>query len=684
VYEIDVVAPVRALAEDLRSFGKAGGFRRNVGGPPPPRLLELRTVRARADLEHLETREAARCVVADVIAAYLEERLGDALRAFLQVDKPTSWSARDLMTRRAQAGAKLTSPKKPQGISGRTWEREYEASACEELSAALLATDAALKRREEMARATPAARQWPLTLAVLPFRHSAHALDEELVEGFADDIVGRLARVAGLDVISTTTSRGWLLEPDPLAAARDKAGVHLVITGTIRKLGDALHVTTRLEETTTHATQWAADFEFEVADLLAAQSRVADAVVEVLNPPHGGGTLALRGGDTGDSEAYELYVRGRALAARNSEADVDVALDLLKRALAIDGSFANAHASLGYALWRQYFSGWAGTEALDEALGAVQCALQLDPQSAEARLTKIRIFWDIGWHEEALHEGQIAVTANAQSRVGRLAFARALNNAGLADLALPLTRSVLISEPREVTARKLLIWNLLMTGNAEEAVAEGRAYLALNRSDANTSWAVAGALLAQGRPEEAADICSQGLRADPTDVTLWLLKGYVLRIAGAAERAEQTWDEGAATVAARLRQVRENERVSAFLANIYAALGNAAAARDAVSRVEKSKPASGYLAYRCAAALAELRDVDGALTRLQAAIDNGFLSVQLLRFEEHFGLATLRRTLLYARRTEALERKVETLRAQYGPLVEVLTSRNGGSYGSEK
>lgn len=674
-----------ALGLALNAFGKSGGFRKNATLPVPEGLMQARSVQLRAETEHLDPLEAARLVVSEAIDSRIEERLGRALQVFLQTDKPTNWNARDVTTRRAQAGAKLTSSAKPTGLSGRTWERQYELAACLELASAIMDMDAQIERREAVTAQRRLTRAWPLTLAVLPFRYGGDMLDEPLVDGFADDIISCLARVPGLTVISPTASRAWMLEADPLEAARKRADVDLVVSGAIRQLDTVLHVTLRIEETTGHTTRWAESFDLEASDMLAAQAAIAAAVLDVLNPPQTRAPLVLTGGDTTDPEAYELYLRGRGLMMRNTEADVDVALGLFDRAIKIDETFANAHAGRGYALWRQYFSGWAGRSALEYALGCVDRALKLDPSAVAARLTKVRMCWDLGWHAEGLREGQLAVAANTHARQARLALARALNNAGLADLALPLTKSILIAEPKEVAARKLLIWNLLMTGNYDDAAADGRDYLALNRNDANTAWAVAGALLAGHHYDEATHVCTQALRADPTDATLWLLKGYVFRAAGAGVEATSSWEEGAAIVSARIRQVQENERFRAFLANIHAALGDAEVARSAIERVEESQPDCSYLAYRCAGALAELKDTDGALQRLQRAITNGFLSVQLLRFEERFGFANVKDTSLYKRRSAALEKTVDALRRQYTPLVEALTaSRNGGADDEEE
>ncbi|MGI9064471.1 MAG: hypothetical protein ACR2FQ_11770, partial [Pseudonocardiaceae bacterium] len=56
--------------------------------------------------------------------------------------------------------------------------------------------------------------------------------------------------------------------------------------------------------------------------------------------------------------AYELYLRGQGLLAANDKQRIEAATVLLDRALDIDPRFARAQAARGYALWRQYFSGW--------------------------------------------------------------------------------------------------------------------------------------------------------------------------------------------------------------------------------------------------------------------------------------------------------------------------------------
>lgn len=169
--------------------------------------------------------------------------------------------------------------------------------------------------------------------------------------------------------------------------------------------------------------------------------------------------------------AYELYLRGQGLLTTNEKQRVEAAATLLGRALDIDPHFARAQAARGYAQWRQYFSGWGSNlSTLERALCDVDIALRLDPGSIGARTALIRICWDMGWHERALEIGRAIYVKNSDSLDATLAFARALNNAGMAEVALPLTRAVLHVDPTDPTALKLLIWNHLMVGDCTSAL----------------------------------------------------------------------------------------------------------------------------------------------------------------------------------------------------------------------
>jgi tetratricopeptide (TPR) repeat protein len=362
-------------------------------------------------------------------------------------------------------------------------------------------------------------------------------------------------------------------------------------------------------------------------------------------------------------KAYELYLRSVGLLATNNEQDLSVGLAMLDTALSLDPNFANAHAHRGYALWRKYFSGWdAEFETLWSALGSVEQALDLDPSCTAAKMTLIRICWDFGWHERAVIEGTEAFSDNPGSLEATLALARSYNNAGLADLALPLTQRVLAIDKGNPTALKLLTWNYLMVREYSKVCEIGSTYLPRQPLDSNTPWAVAMAHLYLGHVEAAIHLAKQGLHADRSNFTLWVLLGYIHREGGDEPSAQACWLEGIDTVKARLASFPQNLRVRAWLANLQAGTGQRTRALETMQAVRAAAPTNGYLLYRLAQACAELEELDMALELLKASIATGFLSVQLMRCEEICGFKRLVRLSSYQAISIDLERKVDLLR----------------------
>jgi len=365
--------------------------------------------------------------------------------------------------------------------------------------------------------------------------------------------------------------------------------------------------------------------------------------------------------------AYELYLRGQGLLATNERQWIDAAVTLLDRALDIDPRFTRAQAARGYAMWRQYFSGW-GSElsTLERALGDVDAALLLDPDSIGAHTALIRICWDMGWHEKALELGRAIYEKNCDSLDATLAFARALNNGGMAEAALPLTLAVLEVDPTNPTALKLLIWNHLMVGDYPAALEAARFYFPVYPRDANTRWAVALAHFWAGDAYAAISVARDAVAADPDDVTAWNLLGYLNRLNGDDAAAQTAWSAGIEHIAASAgRGKRHNLRVQSWLANIEACAGHDESARATIARLTEAEPHNGYLKYRLTHVLAELGDAEAAIRMLREAIQDGFLSVQLLRHEERLGLSCLTDLAEYRQIKTVLQQNVDRAKNKY-------------------
>jgi len=188
-------------------------------------------------------------------------------------------------------------------------------------------------------------------------------------------------------------------------------GVAHVLEGTVRKIAGRIHVTTQLIDTRTETETWAEKYDREIADVFQIQSEISQAIVTqlktALSPTE---KAAIEEKPTHDKEAYDLYLRARALvyglgvslSYKTAEENNTKAITLLESAIARDPKFALAYSVLGEA---HLF-----LEELDKAKEAVDAALRISPDSAEAHLVRARYFFG-GVTDISAAEKELAIAA---------------------------------------------------------------------------------------------------------------------------------------------------------------------------------------------------------------------------------------------------------------------------------
>ncbi|MGH8895829.1 MAG: tetratricopeptide repeat protein [Egibacteraceae bacterium] len=508
-------------------------------------------------------------------------------------------------------------------------------------------------------------------LVVPPFWYGC--ADEVIASGFREELVTRLAKLLGVIVI----------EADPEPAEGESAGTTGVSRPTtfvgyeLRGVATGRELDLRLvldlRRMSDGMLLWSASQPFSPGGLAAAEAGVSKAMAEalaLLPPPGIEPVKKPQHSHTDHASAYDFYLKGRGLLVTNAEPDFVTGLALLRMACKLAPDLADAHAWMGYALWRCYFAGWgADATTLQSALNSATYALELDHRCTAARMTLVRIYWDLGLHERGLAEGITAAHESPGCLDAALALSRALTNAGMAGLAFPITQRALCLDADNATAKKLLIWNHLLLRQHEEAIRAAQRYQQANGLDANTAWALTAALGWLGRIQEAEKVAQQALRFDSANFALWLLLGYARRLRGDTDGAQLAWRQGVATVTRRLATHQTNYRAMAWVANMQAGSGYRSEAIGALARIRIADPVNGYLHYRLAHVAAELGQTDEAILLLRTAIEAGFLSVQLMRCEQLCGLSRLVHLPEYQQVTELLERKVERLHAKYAPLL---------------
>jgi serine/threonine protein kinase/Tfp pilus assembly protein PilF len=271
---------------------------------------------------------------------------------------------------------------------GRKWVRRNVAvAALITLSVALAISIALNILKRELLRP-------PVTsgVAVLPFENlSGDPSNAYFAEGIQEEILTRLASIAGLKVISRTSTQQYQSKPRNLSEIAKQLGVANILEGSVQKMADQVRVNVQLINAQTDSHLWAETFDRKLIDIFGVESEIAKRIAESLQTKlTGREEQALAVKPTNNPEAYEAYLRGLAFEARTIR-QIDLrreAVGFYERAVQLDPNFALAWARLSRAqafLYKEAVDTTPPTRR-DAAKSALENAQRLEPNSPETLL----------------------------------------------------------------------------------------------------------------------------------------------------------------------------------------------------------------------------------------------------------------------------------------------------------
>jgi TolB-like protein/Flp pilus assembly protein TadD len=194
--------------------------------------------------------------------------------------------------------------------------------------------------------ATPPALPNKPSIAVLPFQNMSGDPEQEyFTDGMVDDIITGLSRIKWLFVIARNSTFTYKGRPVDVKQVGRELGVRYVLEGSVRKAEDRVRITGQLIDTATGAHVWAERYDRKSDDIFALQDEITLSVVGAIEP-----TLRLAEVERAkrkrpDSlDAYDLVLRALPDVYSRMPEQSKKALVLLEHALALDPTYALAHA----------------------------------------------------------------------------------------------------------------------------------------------------------------------------------------------------------------------------------------------------------------------------------------------------------------------------------------------------
>src|SRR5438874_3273882 len=225
------------------------------------------------------------------------------------------------------------------------------------------------------------------SIAVLPFDNLSRDPDNAyFCEGVRDEILTRLAKVADLKVISRTSTQHFKSTPEDLREIAKRLGVTNILEGSVQKASDQVRVNVQLINALTDAHLWADTYDRKLTDIFAVESEIAKTIAETLQARLSGSEKSsIAKTPTVNPEAYELYLKGRFFWNKRTAAGLRTAIDYFNQAISKDPNYALAYVGLAdsYLLLSSY-AAVSPAESLPPARSALKKALELDDSLAEA------------------------------------------------------------------------------------------------------------------------------------------------------------------------------------------------------------------------------------------------------------------------------------------------------------
>jgi serine/threonine protein kinase/Tfp pilus assembly protein PilF len=293
--------------------------------------------------------------------------------------------------------------------------------------------DSGVKRAAELNESkSGVAKTGTKSVAVLYFENlSAAKEDEYLRDGITEDIITELSKIRGLNTFSRPTVLAFRDKPATPSHVGNLLRAAFVLTGTLRRAGNRLRITTQLVDTQTEFPLWSERYDREMKDVFEVQDEIARKIAEALRVTLSQQELEdLAAKPTENLQAYDLYLRGKRYARRQTRQDLEFALQMFENAVAMDPSFALAYAACANACAMFYCNYSRDAIWVERARNASGKAVALRWDLPEVMVSQAWVLYATELHDEAVRMVEKAIERKRDCEGAYYLLCRALFSAG--------------------------------------------------------------------------------------------------------------------------------------------------------------------------------------------------------------------------------------------------------------
>ena len=408
------------------------------------------------------------------------------------------------------------------------------------------------------------------SVAVLPFANLSRDPDNAyFAAGIQDEIITRLSKIADLKVISCSSTQRFKSSPDDVPAIAGQLGVANILEGSVQRTGDQVRVNVQLIKGVTDTHLWAETFDRHLTDIFAVESEIAKTIAETLRAKLSGSEQnAIAAKPTENTEAYQLYLRGRFFWNKRTGQNLNKAADYFSQAIAADPNYALAYVGLADAYVLMPFYGAGGPQdCYPKAKAAAEKALELDNSLAEAHTSLAQVFcYHLELHP-AVREFERAIELNPNYPTAHQWYgSSALTALGQFDKAIAEVKRAIELDPLSLVINTDLGNTLYRARRYDDAIAQMRKTLEMDPGFYYAHWNLGSALAAKGALGPAIEEY-QKARSLNDDPSMLGLLGRALAVSGNRTEAMKILEQ--------LNTISKERYVSAYsFALVHLGLGD--------------------------------------------------------------------------------------------------------------
>ena len=408
-------------------------------------------------------------------------------------------------------------------------------------------------------------------LAVLPFENLSGAPSQEYFsDGLTEEMIAQLSQLNPdkLGVIARTSAMRYKGSNKTVRRIGQELGVAYLLEGSVRRAGRRVRITAQLIQVKDQTHLWAREYERGIGDILAIQSDVATAIaseIKIKLAPEAEARLERT--PTVEPQAYEAFLRGRYLWNQRTEKSLNNSLREFEKSIKHAPRYAPSYAGMADSYLSLLDDAYLPPrEATAQARRWAEKAIAIDGTFAEPHSSLGHVhFHEFEWTQSG-NEFEQSITLNPNYPSAHFYYAHYLVAQGRHEEAVAEAKKALALDPVSLAAQTNVAIICYRTGRYDEAVEDARRVVEIDANYPHAHYVLGRAYIQKRSYREAIRSSRRALELEGSNVRYTASLAYIY---GVAKKPTNAWQ-----LLGKIKKIMAQRYVPAYMVAIcYAGLG---------------------------------------------------------------------------------------------------------------